>query len=125
MINLISMKEWKPIFIENSKIPVWLSHISPINIGAISFGFWVWSRGAISDRTKVHETIHYQQQLELLFVVHWILYGLYWIINLCPPRSQSGAAAYRNIPFEVEAYDNEDNPDYLLNRKRYAWIKMK
>ena len=32
------MKHWKPLFIENSKIPVWLSYIAPIDIGAITLG---------------------------------------------------------------------------------------
>lgn len=28
---------------------------------------------------------------------------------------------YRNIPFEREAYDNEENPDYLNKREPFAW----
>ena len=39
------MKNWKPIFIENSKIPVLLSYIAPITIYAISFGPFVASGG--------------------------------------------------------------------------------
>ena len=34
MGGLGRMKNWKPFFIENSKIPVWLSYLAPINIGA-------------------------------------------------------------------------------------------
>ena len=71
------MKNWKPILIENSKVPVWLSYLSPIDIWAINFGPFVWCRGVMNERTKVHETIHYQQQLELLFVGQWILYVLF------------------------------------------------
>jgi hypothetical protein len=59
------MRNWKPIFVENSKIPIWLSKIAPIEIGAITLGFIVFSRGEISERTKRHETIHFQQFLEL------------------------------------------------------------
>jgi hypothetical protein len=117
------MRLWKPIFIENSKIPAWLSKLAPINIWAISFGFWVWCRGELSDTTKRHETIHYQQQLELLFVGQWILYGLFHLIGLV--RYRDGAKAYRENPFEREAYANEDHPYYLLNRKRYCWWKMR
>lgn len=117
------MKTWKPKFIENSKIPVWLSYISPINISAVTLGPVVISRGQMSETIKRHETIHFQQYLETLFIGFLILYPLYWVINVC--RGQSGSDAYYNIPFEIEAYANQDSTDYLLNRKRYTWIKMK
>ena len=57
----MNLKNRKPYFIENSKIPVILSKVAPIEIWAISFGLWVWCRGEISDETKRHETIHFQQ----------------------------------------------------------------
>ena len=119
------MKYWKPIFIENSKVPVWLSKIAPIDIWAISFGFWVWCRGEVSEATRRHETIHYQQQLELLFVGQWILYGLFYLIGLV--RYKNGEQAYRENPFEREAYTytNDAHPYYLFNRKRYCWWKMR
>jgi len=110
-----------PIFIENSKVPVWLSKISPIEIGAISFGLWVWDRGESSDRRKVHETIHFKQQVELLFVFQWILYGLFWLIGLVKYRN--GELAYYESPFEREAYQNDDNPNYLKERPFWAWRK--
>ena len=69
------MRYWKPLFFEHSKLPVWLSKFVPINIGALSFAFFVWGRANLDDRIKRHETIHYHQQIELLFVVQWIMYG--------------------------------------------------
>ena len=114
-------KLWSPWFIENSKVPVWLSYLAPINIYAISFGFWVWCKGTMNKTTKRHETIHYQQQLELLFVFQWILYGLFWLVGLVKYRD--GAKAYRENPFEREAYDNERKLTYLEKRKRFAWTK--
>ena len=116
----MSIKEWKPKFIENSRIPVWLSKIAPIEINAISVAFWVFSRGKITARTRRHETIHFQQQLELLLVGQWILYGLFWLVGLV--RYRSGAKAYRQNPFEREAYDNQRKFTYLVKRRRYAWI---
>lgn len=115
------MKHWKPIFIENSKIPVWLSKIAPIEINAIAFGFCVWCRGEMDDETKNHETIHYQQQLELLFIGQWFLYITMWLALLIKYRS--GLMAYRLIPFEQEAYDNEHDFNYCVERKRYAWTQ--
>ena len=113
------MKNWKPLFIENSKIPVWLSYLAPIDIGAITLGPIVISRGEMSETVKRHETIHYQQYLELAFVGFIILYLGWWALNLL--KGQGGDDAYFNIPFEREAYYNDEDEDYLENRKRFAW----
>ena len=128
------IKEWKPIIYSNSKVPIWLSKLSPINIYAISFGCWVWctgnldlnkiagkSRKAAAAETVRHETIHFQQQLELLFVFQWLLYGLFWLVGLV--RYRDGAKAYYESPFEREAYTNDKDENYLPNRPRYAWVK--
>jgi len=115
------MKHWKPWFYENSRLPAALSKVAPIDIWAISIGPFVWCKGTLTERDKRHETIHYQQQLELLFVVQWVLYFLFYAIALV--RYRSGLLAYFNNPFEVEAYNNENDEDYLLTRKRWNWIR--
>ena len=117
------MKLWEPKFIENSKIPVILSKFAPINIGAITLGPVVISRGKISERTKRHETIHYQQYLETGFIGFLILY-LWYFICACYTYGYS-KEAYKRIKFEQEAYDNQDDLSYLKNRKRYNWIRYK
>ena len=61
------IRSLKPIFIENSRVPVLLSYVSPININAISFGPFVWSRSTMDERVRRHEWVHFQQQLELFF----------------------------------------------------------
>ena len=113
------MKNWKPLFIENSKIPVWLSYLAPIDIGAITLGPVVISRGEMSEQTKRHETIHFQQYLELAFVGFLVMYVGFWIWNLM--KGNSPRDAYYKIPFELEAYANDANENYLEERKRYAW----
>ena len=115
------MKKWKPIFVENSKVPVILSKVAPIEIYAISFGWFVWCRSLLSPVTKRHETIHFQQQLELAFAGQWILYTLSWLHGLWKYRDP--AVAYRENVFERESYSNDYKEDYLENRPRYAWIK--
>lgn len=115
------MKKWKPIFIENSRVPVVLSLIAPIEIYAISIGWFVWCRGELSPVTKRHETIHFQQQLELFFLPFLLLYALSWLHGLWKYRSPS--VAYREIIFEREAFSNDCTVGYLKNRPRYAWIK--
>ena len=114
------LKNRKPWFIENSKIPIWLSYLAPIDIWAISFGCWVWCRGIISESTRRHEATHFQQQLELLFIGQWILYLSFWLWGLIKYRD--GKLAYRESPFEREAYRNEMDVDYLASRPRYNWI---
>tara|TARA_Y100001973_G_C5150480_1_gene307830 strand:+ start:264 stop:611 length:348 start_codon:yes stop_codon:yes gene_type:complete len=108
-----------PIFIENSKIPVWLSYLSPINITAITLGPVVLSRGVMSEDTRRHEAIHWEQYKELLIVGFLILYLFFWVKNLL--SGFNGKGAYMNIPFEKEAYENHSDRGYLVHRKRYSW----
>ena len=111
-----------PIFIENSKIPVWLSKISPIDIYAISLGPFVVCRSKMNERTRIHETIHYKQWVELGFVLFPILYLFFWIRNLALGRR--GIEAYMLIPFETEAYENDRDISYPFKRKKYSWWKL-
>jgi len=53
----------RPWVFENSKLPVWLSKLAPIEIWAMSFACFVVCRGEMSKTTRRHETIHYHQQL--------------------------------------------------------------
>ena len=118
----MNLKKLRPIFYENSRVPVWLSKIAPINVWANSFAIWVWCRGEMSEKTKRHETIHFQQQLECLFVFQWILYGFHYLVLFVKYKGD-GKKAYHNICFEREAYEHDKEHLYLENRKRYNWIK--
>lgn len=115
--KFISKRE--PLFFEESKIPVWLSKISPIEIGAFSFAFFVFSRGKINKTTRRHEIIHYHQQLELLFAFQWLLYGVFWLVGLV--RYRDAAKAYYENPFEREAYSNAKKTKYLEKRPLWNW----
>lgn len=55
---------------------------------------------------------------ELLYVPFYILYLLEWFYRL----TQKGNA-YRNISFEKEAYNNENDMDYLDKREHFSWIE--
>ena len=115
------MKTWKPFFIENSKIPVWLSYLAPINIGAITIFFLVFSRGKMDEITKRHETIHFQQTLETGVVGMLLLYVWDYLWGYI--KYNDGAEAYRRIRAEQEAYEMADDPNYLATRPRFSWIK--
>jgi hypothetical protein len=97
----MDMRNWKPIFVENSKIPIWLSKIAPIEIGAITLGFIVFS----------------------IFIGFPILYYYDYIKNYITFRD--GQLAYYNIRAEKEAYQNDEKEDYLQTRPRWRWIWYK
>ena len=117
------MKNWKPLFIENSKIPVILSKFAPINIGAITLGPVVLSRGKISDITRNHETIHFQQYLETAFIGFLILYVVYFL--RAAAKYGFTRESYLKIKFEQEAHKHDLDLEYLKKRRRYAWLKYK
>ena len=89
-----------PIYYENCE---WMNRVSfiPTWTYAVSFGLWVFCKGQMSNLTKNHEFVHYRQQVELLFVFQWILYGLFYTFNLIKYRNKF--KAYWNVPFERSA----------------------
>ena len=110
-----------PIFIENSKIPVWLSKVSPININAITLGPIVLSRSTLSERVKRHETIHFMQYKELFFVGFLLIYLFDYLYAAIIKRKGFSRESYLSIRFEQEAYDNDHDIDYLKRRKKFRW----
>ena len=115
------MRDWKPIFIENSWVPKVLSCFSPISIDAITLGFIVFGRAQMDDKVRQHETIHFQQFLETLFVGFLILYFYDYICGRFKYRDST--MAYYNIRAEREAYENEKTTDYLTHRIRWKWMR--
>ena len=123
------IRERRPWMFENHWLPGLLSSLPgvPISIWAISLGPFVFCKGEMSESTKQHETIHYHQQLELLFLGQWILYAIFWLQGLWKYRKYAnrGAKAYRENPFEREAYDKESEEGYLDHRVLYSWMKYR
>lgn len=69
-----------------------------------------------------HEKIHHRQQLELLIVPFYLIYVVNYLFNLL--KYDSHQKAYRQIVLEKEAYVNENDFNYIINRKLFAWIKL-
>ena len=69
-----------------------------------------------------HEKIHLRQQLELLIIPFYFLYGINYLLNLL--KYKNHYQAYLNIVFEKEAYKFEKDPNYLSKRKWYNWINF-
>lgn len=93
-------------------------------------------RDYISSNTIRHESIHWAQEKELAIVFFYLLYVLFFVVELlrCQFNHQRGAAAdgryrstweraYRMNPFEREAYVHELDPEYLNTRRHFAWAK--
>ena len=72
-----------------------------------------------------HESIHTAQMKELLYIPFYIIYIIEWIWRVLFTKDRFSHQAYRNISFEREAYENEDNLNYLeWVRKPFAmWRK--
>lgn len=88
-----------------------------------SWLIFVWVTRSAKDRDRIinHEKIHYRQQLEMLFILHWMLYGWYYFHSRL--KGLDHHRAYMNIPFEREAYTHEGDPEYLVTRAPFAWRK--
>ena len=68
-----------------------------------------------------HERIHLRQQLELGLIVFYVWYLLEYLYRRF--QHKNGYLAYRNISFEREAFANDQNMNYLDNRKWYGFWK--
>lgn len=68
-----------------------------------------------------HERIHARQQIEMVWLFFFIWYCAEYLVRLLIYRSHR--MAYLNLSHEREAYDNASDPDYLIHRRPYAWVK--
>jgi hypothetical protein len=68
-----------------------------------------------------HERIHLRQQIELLVLPFFVLYGLDYLVKLIRYRDKN--LAYRNVVFEQEAYENENDLEYLKSRSFWRFME--
>ena len=90
-----------------------------IGITLCPFGIYVKIEYLTRQKTINHESIHWQQQLEMLIIFFYLWYLIEWLIRI----PINGKKAYISLSFEREAYGNAGNQDYLKTRKQYAWLK--
>lgn len=79
---------------------------------AMSLFVFLIYKDSLSEVRERHETIHYKQGIELGFVLFWILYLWFSLFR-----------GYWRNPFEMEAFQNQSDDQYLKNRKSYSWVK--
>jgi hypothetical protein len=99
-----------------------------MRIGGITLYPWIVLREKYRDnyyyKTKKapavinHESIHIEQQKELLVIGFYLWYFVEWVIRLFMKGN-----AYKNISMEREGKGNRGNLDYLKTRKRYSFLK--
>jgi len=109
-------EEIKKISKQFAFLPAWFPYV-----GIALAGIILVRRGyRLSERQLMHERIHFRQQRELLWLPFFILYILEFLVRYLR-NGFKWDKAYRSISFEREAYQNEDNPKYLEERKVFAW----
>lgn len=82
-------------------------------------GFFFFRKDVhVSDSDIRHETIHYLQQREWLFIGFFLLYAIEFLWHLI--TKQSWHRAYYAISFEREAYAHQNDKTYLKTRKYWA-----
>lgn len=76
----------------------------------------------INCRLKSHETIHVRQaeSTDDSWLKFYVRYVWEWILNL-PLIFIDMFAPYKFMPFEIEAYINQDNWDYCKHGAVYQW----
>ena len=94
-----------------------------IDVYAITIFPFIISREEMDENTLNHETIHIHQQRELLVIPFYLLYAFYYFKGLIKYKDKQ--QAYFMIPFEQEAYSNDQDLDYLKARKWFAWRRYK
>ena len=80
------------------------------------FGIYIREKYFYSARIRIHESIHWEQQREMLYLPFYIWYLVEWVIKLFI----YGKKSYNNISFEREAKQNEN---IIYQRERFNWIK--
>lgn len=105
-------------------IIVWRKPLSKLKINGITLFPFIFIRKSEDKDNKIlinHEKIHLRQQLELGIVFFYLWYVFeyyYWLLKFRNPYQ-----AYRRISFEREAYENDDDLNYLAKRKFYGFWK--
>lgn len=117
--------------------------IPPKGFYAITVIKWIFVRdkykhlngSSIYNKMINHESIHEQQILDftpeafpswLRYIIgsicFYLLYGFEWLFKLIPCLITK-RSTYRSLCAEQEAYENEDNLNYLESRPKLSWLK--
>ncbi len=87
--------------------------------------FWgaITKNSNLSEKTINHEAIHTAQMKEMFYIGFYLWYFGEWLYQGIVRIFNSDMKAYYFITMEQEAYENDDNLEYLSTRTKYAWWK--
>lgn len=88
----------------------------------LPWGIYAAPKALVREDDVVHEFIHIEQWKELWYIGFILCYLIEWLAR-CVTYNFDCKKAYKNISFEREAYQNEDDPAYLDNRQRFSFLK--
>jgi len=105
---------------------IWIvtKYLTPKGFRGLTIFPFVFMRNQIDKRDLVflnHEKIHLRQQLELLIVPFFVWYGVEFLYHFLLLKNKS--KAYRAISFEKEAYEHQDDLNYLKRKKIYSFLR--
>jgi hypothetical protein len=102
--------------------PYILLKISRLNVTGLAIFPFIFTKSKTRSKTLInHELIHHRQQLELFILPFYLFYILDYMIGLIKYKNRY--LAYMNICFEKEAYANDQNLNYLKERKLWAFLR--
>lgn len=104
------------IVIKNKLIP--FGGYKSINLFGILF-----TKSDLTEKALNHERIHTAQMKETLFIGFYLWYIIEYLIIRLFNLKDSQHNCYHEVSFEEEAYNNEMDFNYLINRKHYSWFK--
>lgn len=80
---------------------------------------FVFVRSELSEIDMNHEKIHGRQQVEMLWLLFFIWYGVEYLLRAIFGGYNPG----KNVSFEREAYDKDIDLNYLKHRRFWEFIK--
>lgn len=102
---------------------IYCKHFPPRPCKAITLLKWIIVGKEAKERFTMvdynHKSIHYAQKKELFYVGFYLLYVFEFLLALLYFRNCR--KAIRNVSFEVEADMHQNEKEYLVHRKRFAW----
>jgi len=85
------------------------------------FPFVFYNGERLSEQDLRHESVHIWQQVSLLLIPFYLLYGLFWLYGLL--RWRNGHKAYWEIPFERSAYRLEHHKGLSHSTMAFDWMR--
>lgn len=112
--------------IENNILP-------PKGYKAITLGPYIFVRKGttLSGQDVNHEAIHWKQYKETLILGFFLIYVIEFVLKFISPsltvnEKKQGRSywkrVYRSLSMERESYENQGDPNYIQNRKHFAWL---